>query len=294
MAQYHLSHRAILRLEGEGPVAFVQDILTADIASLTPGQMRQSCLLSPQGRILVEMVIYIPSQSDAQECLYIACDARQSDELMKKLKLYRLRRKITMTICEDIALIASDAPLTVEESAIIASAPDTRAPSAGYHTLLKQDAITSLTLDDISAYHGARIANAIPEGPDELIPNRALMLEAGLDLFEAVDFKKGCYIGQEVTARTRYRGLVKRRLVPVIGANILSGAAIMAAEKEVGTILTSAPWHNEKHDEMIGLASIRLTAIHDALEGKTLEADGTALQLAIPQHLTPLPKAEAK
>ena len=294
MAQYHLSHRAILRLEGEGPVAFVHDILTADIASLTPGQMRQSCLLSPQGRILVEMVIYIPSQSDAQECLYIACDVRQSDELMKKLKLYRLRRKITMTICEDIALIASDAPLAVEESAVIASAPDTRAPSAGYHTLLNQDAVASLTLDDISAYHGARIANAIPEGPDELIPNRALMLEAGLDLFEAVDFKKGCYIGQEVTARTRYRGLVKRRLVPVIGTNISSGTAIMAAEKEVGTILTSAPWHNERHDEMIGLASIRLTAIHDALEGKTLAADGTALQLAIPHHLTPLPKAEAK
>ena len=294
MAQYHLSHRAILRLEGEGPVAFVHDILTADIASLTPGQMRQSCLLSPQGRILVEMVIYIPSQSDAQECLYIACDARQSDELMKKLKLYRLRRKITMTICEDIALIASDAPLAVEESAVIVSAPDMRAPSAGYHTLLNQDAVASLTLDDISAYHGARIANAIPEGPDELIPNRALMLEAGLDLFEAVDFKKGCYIGQEVTARTRYRGLVKRRLVPVIGTNISSGTAIMAAEKEVGTILTSAPWHNERHDEMIGLASIRLTAIHDALEGKTLAADGTALQLAIPHHLTPLPKAEAK
>ena len=294
MAQYHLSHRAILRLEGEGPVAFVHDILTADIASLTPGQMRQSCLLSPQGRILVEMVIYIPSQSDAQECLYIACDTRQSDELLKKLKLYRLRRKITMTICEDIALIASDAPLAVEESAIIASAPDTRAPSAGYHTLLNQDAVASLTLDDISAYHGARIANAIPEGPDELIPNRALMLEAGLDLFEAVDFKKGCYIGQEVTARTRYRGLVKRRLVPVIGTNISSGTAIMAAEKEVGTILTSAPWHNERHDEMIGLASIRLTAIHDALEGKTLVADGTALQLTIPHHLTPLPKAEAK
>ena len=294
MAQYHLSHRAILRLEGEGPVAFVHDILTADIASLTPGQMRQSCLLSPQGRILVEMVIYIPSQSDAQECLYIACDVRQSDELMKKLKLYRLRRKITMTICEDIALIASDAPLAVEESAIIVSAPDMRAPSAGYHTLLNQDAVASLTLDDISAYHGARIANAIPEGPDELIPNRALMLEAGLDLFEAVDFKKGCYIGQEVTARTRYRGLVKRRLVPVIGTNISSGTAIMAAEKEVGTILTSAPWHIERHDEMIGLASIRLTAIHDALEGKTLAADGTALQLAIPHHLTPLPKAEAK
>ena len=290
MAQYHLSHRAILRLEGEGPIAFVQDILTADIASLTPGQMRQSCLLSPQGRILVEMTIYIPPQSAPHESLYIACDASQSDELMKKLKLYRLRRKITMTSCEDIALIASDAPLTIEQSAIIASAPDTRAPSSGYHTLLKHDALASLTIDDISAYHGARMANAIPEGPDELIPNRALMLEAGLDLFEAVDFKKGCYIGQEVTARTRYRGLVKRRLVPVIGTNISSGAAIMATEKEVGTILTSAPWH----DEMIGLASIRLAAIHDALEGKTLEADGTALQLAIPQHLTPLPKAEAK
>lgn len=293
MAIYHLTHRTILRLTGENPTAFLQDILTADNASLSAGQMRQSCLLSPQGRILVEMTIYMPEQSGDDEMVYIACDERQSEELVKKLKLYRLRRKITISICEDLRLIASDAPLDdsqIDKNTVIVSAQDERMPSAFYHHVIRQAGIDDKVFDDVAAYHSNRILNAIPEGPDELIPNRALMLEAGLDIFNAVDFKKGCYIGQEVTARTRYRGLVKRRLVPVIGDSITAGMAIMAGEKEVGSILTSTGYDNQ----MIGLASIRLADIHAALDGTLLKADGKPLQITLPDHLLPLPKAEAK
>ena len=94
MAIYHLGHRAIIRLTGtsddnHSPIAFLQDILTADIASLQAGQMRQSCLLSPQGRILVEMGIYIPEQKGNEECLYLACDTHQVDDLLKKLNMYK-------------------------------------------------------------------------------------------------------------------------------------------------------------------------------------------------------------
>ena len=89
MSIYCLTHRRLLHLSGEAPIAFLQDILTADIASLKAGEMRQSCLLSPQGRILIEMTILI-AQTGENESLYIACDERQMDDLVKKLKLYRL------------------------------------------------------------------------------------------------------------------------------------------------------------------------------------------------------------
>ena len=301
MAIFHLGHRSIMRLIGtrdetNGPIAFLQDILTADIASLGAGQMRQSCLLSPQGRILVEMGIYIPIQKSDEECLYIACDASQADELLKKLKLYRLRRKITLEMCEDLTLIAYDdgADTDMKGLQIITNAPDERAPNRGHHAIITKQSLPTVTLGDYDSYLACRLLDAIPEGPDELTPNRALMLEAGLELFDAVDFKKGCYIGQEVTARTRYRGLVKRRLVPVTGAGLITGSLIMSDDKQVGSILATAAFKGA----MVGLASIRLSAIHDAEAGAILQIDGLpdglAIALAIPDHLRPLPKAEAK
>jgi folate-binding protein YgfZ len=250
--------------------------------------MRQSCLLSPQGRILVEMGIYIPQQLGEEEALYIACDASQADELLKKLKLYHLRRKISLEMCDDLTLIAYDTDTPIAD--IITSAPDMRAPHRGHHAIITTASLTSLALSDNDAYHARRLLDAIPEGPQELTPNRALMLEAGLDIFEAVDFRKGCYIGQEVTARTRYRGLVKRRLIPVRGASLNAGGALISNEKEVGSILATAAYD----DGMVGLASVRLAAIHEAEEGAIITSEGTEISLAIPAHLRPLPKPEAK
>lgn len=297
MAIYHLGHRAILRLigtadEANSPIAFLQDILTADIASLSSGQMRQSCLLSPQGRILVEMGLYIPEQKADEEQLYIACDSRQADELLKKLKLYRLRRKITLERCDDLTLIAyaDEAAEKVAIADIVTKAPDKRAPNRGHHAIISKESLPDLILGHYETYLAARLLDAIPEGPDELTPNRALMLEAGLELFDAVDFKKGCYIGQEVTARTRYRGLVKRRLVPVKASHLTADGPIINDDKEVGRILATAAIDGA----MIGLASLKLTAIHDAEVGSLLHHDGAPVSLAVPAHLRPLPKVEAK
>ena len=298
MSYYHLAHRCLIALSGEAPIAFLQDILTADIASLSDNEMRQSCLLSPQGRILVEMCVYVASPTDDEAVVYIACDASQQDELIKKLQLYRLRRKITITDAEDLCLIACDdnAPemlspqmLSPEMTPIIC-ARDERAPHRGYQIILPKDALAQLLLADDGLYKANRIRDAIPEGPDELQPNRALMLEAGLDVFAAVDFKKGCYIGQEVTARTHYRGLVKRRLVPVRATHLSSDAPLMQDDKDVGQMLTTVT----DGTTMIGLASLRLTAIHLAESGTPIYQDGTQLTLEIPDHLRPLPKPDSK
>ena len=283
----HLAHRRLLCLAGDGPIALLQDILTADIASLAVGEMRQSCLLSPQGRILIEMTIIITRKIAGDEQLYIACDHSQVDELAAKLKLYRLRRKITITSCPDLALIASDTP--IKHQALIC-AKDERAPNRGSIAIIEKEALTSFTPAASDSYLYARLADGIPEGPEELTPNRALILEAGLDIFEAVDFKKGCYIGQEVTARTRYRGLVKRRLIPVKATHMAKGSQIMQDGKEVGTVLSTA------RDETgaIGLASVRLHAIHAAQEGQMLHCGDEMLQLAIPAHFPPLPQPDEK
>ena len=283
MSIYCLSHRRLLHLSGEAPISFLQDILTADIATLKAGEMRQSCLLSPQGRILIEMMIMVAQTGDS-ESLYIACDQRQMDELVKKLKLYRLRRKIDLRLCDDEILLASAEPLTSPH--ILLTCEDERAPQRGYISIAKKTIIEEIELSSLDEYHARRIQDGIPEGPDELIENRALMLEAGLDWLMAVDFKKGCYIGQEVTARTRYRGLVKKRLVPVVAPSLSPSSAIIYDDKEVGVILSAYP-----HPKgMIGFAYLRTHAIHEAVEGATITSDGTSLSIVLPPHMPPIAK----
>ncbi|MGC6473131.1 MAG: YgfZ/GcvT domain-containing protein, partial [Candidatus Puniceispirillaceae bacterium] len=138
-------------------------------------------------------------------------------------------------------------------------------------------------------WHIQRIGLGIPEGVADLTPNRALMLEAGLQHLAAVDFKKGCYIGQEVTARTHYRGLVKRRLFPITAPNNgpETGAAVMMAEKIVGQCGSVA----NDDEQFIALASIRLDAVRQVIaQDATLSLeDGTPVHLTIPEWMHPLP-----
>ena len=118
------------------------------------------------------------------------------------------------------------------------------------------------------------------------------MLEAGLEHLGGIDFKKGCYIGQEVTARTHYRGLVKRRIVPVrtTDTKLSTGDAVFWEEKEVGKILSVAG------NSYSALATVRLDALQDALNpepeqpaGHLSDSSGNRLELSIPQWMHPLP-----
>ena len=115
-------------------------------------------------------------------------------------------------------------------------------PNLGTHILANGGKINE-TKEQIDAWHKIRIAACIPEGAADLTPERALMLEAGLDLLGAVDFDKGCYVGQEVTARTHYRGLVKRRLVPltITGRPPALNSDIIWNNKIIGSSKTAAP-----------------------------------------------------
>lgn len=256
MTYFHKSHRSVLRLSGEASLGFLHDILTASSAELAIGEMQQSCLLSPQGRILHEMTLYHMDDGD----VLIETDSAQADELRKKLMLYRLRRPITIKIEDALGVIAWFDPAPAPHDGL--AFKDNRHADMGYRAILPIDAINTLSLDDYALYEARRISLALPEGAIDLTPNRALMLEAGLDELGSVDFQKGCYIGQEVTARTRYRGLVKKRLMALSSAYLETGEVITLDGKEVGTIHSTA----QTDKAMVGLVLLKLSAQKAAQE----------------------------
>ena len=114
-------------------------------------------------------------------------------------------------------------------------------------------------------WQAVRIAAGVPQGPIDLQPERALMLEAGLDRLGAVDFEKGCYVGQEVTARTHYRGLVKRRIVPlaITGGHPGEGSDIHEGDKVIGRVLS----HVDTGNDALCLAAMKLSDLHRLMEG---------------------------
>ena len=157
-------------------------------------------------------------------------------------------------------------------------------------------ALNSAKPSSCENWQARRIEQAIPEGAIDLVPERALMLEAGLDKLGAVDFEKGCYIGQEVTARTHYRGLVKRRLLPLRceGPPPAVGSEIKWHGKVIATSKTSAACpDNAEHS--VALALLKLDDIHSIINHATattascLSINGQVAKLYPPQWCLPLP-----
>ena len=289
---YLHTDKTVICLQGDNPAYFLNDLLTAQIEQLEQGIARAACLLSPQGRILFDMLVLRTA-----EAVYLATETQQAEPLIKRLGLYRLRRAIEITHRPEFQvghLANFDQPDQIEASALpekAFSAIDERHPYLGWLCLINQQDMPCGQPN--AEWQKWRICSGIPEGAADLTPNRALMLEAGLDKLAAVDFKKGCYIGQEVTARTHYRGLVKRRLFPVTApkGRLSVGTPVKLADKIIGQCGSVAS--DEQTD--YALASLRLDAVQQAEKQNGQEnsafqlEDGTPLQLAIPNWMHPLP-----
>ncbi|MBL82116.1 MAG: hypothetical protein CMM80_06180 [Rhodospirillaceae bacterium] len=277
--------KQVISLTGENVRDFLNDILTAQINSLASNTARAACLLSPQGRILFDMVVM-----SAADSVYLVTEADQATPLTKRLMMYRLRRKIEITVRPELRAghiwegVHSD--FSLPDSFI--SARDERHKALGSLVLFSNtDGLPSQEEEEY--WQVLRISLGVPEGTADLTPNRALMLEAGLHLLGAIDFEKGCYVGQEVTARTHYRGLVKRRLLPVsTSGRLTSGQGLQRGDTDIGKIGSTA---NLPDGGNIALASLRLDAVRDSLSGTAeLTTDnGQIISLHIPDWMHPLP-----
>ena len=244
-----------ISVAGDESCAFLQSIITANVETLPVNSCRPSALLTPQGRILIDMMVYRPDT----DRFILRCDSKRRDDLFAKLRRYRLRRPIEIAIEPEVRLFLVIKNKTATQSekqtlgkildqledakSVIISCIDSRNPDLGTHILANSTKINA-TADQIDIWHTARIAAGIPEGPIDLTPERALMLEAGLDQLDAVDFKKGCYVGQENTARIKLKNKLSKRLFPIkiIDGKINENDLITYCDREIGKILITGDY----------------------------------------------------
>ena len=243
-----LPRRAVLAIEGEDRVSFLQGLVSNDVTEAAPGRAVWAALLTPQGKWLADFFIFADGDR-----LLLDCERGQASDVLQRLSRYRLRSRVVLRAVDDLSVYAAwgGAP-TVQAIA----APDPRLPEAGWRLLSAVAQPTTALEADWDRY---RLALGLPDGSRDLEAEKTILLEAGFDELHGVSWSKGCYMGQELTARTKYRGLVKRRLLPVAIEGPLPppGTAVLSDGIEVGTMRSGR--------EQAGLAVLRLDALDRAL-----------------------------
>jgi len=257
-----LPERGVVEIGGEDRVSFLQGLVSNDVAEAAPGRAVWAALLTPQGKWLADFFVLC-----AGDRLLLDCERAQAAMLAQRLGRFRLRAKVQVRDASAEFCVHAAWGGPPDTDAALA-APDPRLPEAGWRIAAPAPLPANATPADWDRH---RLALGLPDGSRDLEAEKSTLLEAGFDELNGVSWTKGCYMGQELTARTKYRGLLKRRLVPVEVDGTLpeTGAAVTKGGAEVGTMRSGR--------DRRGLALLRL----DALDG-TLACAGSTLLPRVP------------
>ncbi len=262
-----LADRGVVEVRGDDAAKFLHNLVTNDIAGAKEGDARFAALLTPQGKILFDFVVFRLEEGR----FLLDCPLSLASDLEKRLNLYRLRAKVTVTNLSDSleAVAFPDAAARPDVTAL-ALAQDPRTPLLGWRAIGEKGQIPAH--DDAADYDARRIRAGVPKGGVDFAYSDAFPHEADMDLFAGLDFKKGCYVGQEVVSRMKHRNLVRKRVTPyrAAGGAPGPGQSIRAGALEIGVTGSAAG--------EAGLALIRLDRLADAKEkGDAPMAGGVAL-----------------
>ena len=229
-------NRKIIRVTGEDRVEFLQGLVTNDVT-------RAPCwaaMLTPQGKYLADFLIV---QDD--DALLLDVDAGLADDLIRRLSMYKLRSKVDLQPT-DMTVARGTGP--VPDGAIA----DPRHDVLGWRHY-------GQTGDDGSDWDAIRVEHCIPETLIELIPNETFILEVGFERLHGVDFRKGCYVGQEVTARMKHKAELRKGLTTLrVEGEAPVGTQITRDGRAVGTLFTQSGGR--------GLAHVRFDRLDDGME----------------------------
>lgn len=253
-----LKTRALIAVTGEDWRSFLQGQLTQDVSSLGVGEARFGALLTPQGRLLYDMFII-----GREDGCWLDVEASQRDALIQRLTMYRLRAQVQFAPL-DLAVAASD---EARDTGVWVRDP--RLPELGWRGYGVEAAENEAT------YDRHRLQLGVP-GPADWGSDRTYPIEANFDLLNGIDFKKGCFVGQETTSRMKRRGSIKNRMLPVTfdGSPPPFGTEVLNGELRAGEILSG--------QEDIAMALLRL----DRLEGD-ITAEGRKIRVAKPAYAIP-------
>jgi len=270
----YLSDRGVVRVGGEDATSFLQGLLTNDVERLKSGEARYAALLTPQGKILFDMlVVRIPAETGAAYLL--DCEVSQAADLAKRLGFYKLRAKVAIADeSAELGVVAAwnGAPDSAPARIVY---PDPRDPRLGWRAILPRARAVALGEADENQYETIRIGVGAPKGGVDFTYGDAFPQDANLDLINGVDFEKGCYVGQEVVSRMRHRGSARKRVarVRIEAAAPAPGTPILDGALAVGTLGSSSGRE--------ALALVRLDRVEEAkAAGRTLSAGGVGVALA--------------
>lgn len=259
-----LQDRAIIALSGPEARNFLQGLITNDADALAPGKPLYAALLTPQGKILFDFLLV----EGGEGTILIDCWAPARDALIKRLMLYRLRAKVEIEPRDDLAVLAS-----WDGSALPGSAfNDPRLRALGQRAIAPK-------ADGADGYLAHRLALGIPEAAD-FGSDKTFALDGGLEELHAVDFDKGCYVGQELTARMKHRGTARKRIFPVESADkspLNAGVELRTNNHVIGEIVSA---YGSK-----GFALIRLDRLDEA-GNAPIDAGGRMAYVTKPDWLS--------
>ncbi|MDX2482626.1 MAG: folate-binding protein [Pseudodonghicola sp.] len=242
-----MTARRILRLTGPETEGFLQGLITNDTARLNDGLV-YAALLTPQGKFITDFFLLRDGDSPEAGVLLDVAEA-QADDLLRRLTLYKLRAKVTISPT-DLHLQRGTGP--APEGAL----SDPRHPDLGWRAYTPAP-----EADDGTDWDAIRVAHGIPETGVELTPD-SYILEAGFESLHGVDFRKGCYVGQEVTARMKHKTELRKGLRRVrVEGSAPVGTEILSAGRPVGTLFTQSGGY--------GIAYLRLERATGEMEAGT-------------------------
>ncbi|HEX4118169.1 MAG TPA: hypothetical protein VHX99_05155 [Rhizomicrobium sp.] len=230
MEALHLKDRAIIALEGGEAREFLQGLITNDVGRLAPGRGLYAALLTPQGKILFDFLV-----AEGDGAVLLDCAADHAEGLLKRLTMYRLRAKIGIALRPQLSVYVGLSGRPAERAV---SFPDPRLAALGLRSI---GAVAEMPdfLEGPAAYHAERVTLGVPEGGD-FGSDKIFALDAGLDELHGVSFDKGCYVGQELTARMKHRGTARKRILGLKAESALPppGTPVASGDTEIGEILS--------------------------------------------------------
>ena len=256
-----LKSRALIAVSGPDWRDFLQGLITQDVETLAPGEARFGALLTPQGRLLYDLFVV-----DREGGCWLDVLAEHRAAILQRLTMYRLRAKVELT--------ADGTPVSILFGGDAESTPgwarDPRLPSLGWRGYGATPPAGAVIADE-AARDAAKLALGVP-GPADWGSDKTYPIEANFDLLNGIDFRKGCFVGQETTSRMKRRGQIKSRMLPIAfeGPGLGVGAEVLAGDLRAGVVTSSGDGR--------AIALLRL----DRADGREITVDGRPVTVERP------------
>ena len=238
--KYFFNHKnsRFFKVSGEDSITFIQNLITNDINKCKNNDIVYSCLLTPQGKFLADFFIFKNDDS-----FYFETDKKYYKNLINKLNIYKLRSNIDIKEVENI-FSYSIFNFSYNFDSLVQN-NDPRNLSLGTKVILSNKILlndNNLKQINENEYHEILIKNSTPYSHLDMVENKSILLENNFDNINAIDWDKGCYVGQEITARMKYRSLLKKKIYPmkIIKGDISIGNELIIDGKKIGYIISKA------------------------------------------------------